>query len=54
MVSKIETGARGARFPVIERLAVALNVDAAEFFTTELPKAALQREPMKRITVRPA
>lgn len=37
MVTKIETGTSGARFPVIERLAQALNVDPAELFTTELP-----------------
>ncbi|HYG36676.1 MAG TPA: helix-turn-helix transcriptional regulator [Clostridia bacterium] len=36
MVSKIELGVSGARFPVIERLATALKVDPAEFFTTEL------------------
>lgn len=37
MISKIETGATGARFPFIERLAEALKVDAAELFTSELP-----------------
>ncbi len=38
MISKLERGASGARFPVIERLAGALKVDPAEFFTTELPR----------------
>lgn len=38
MVTKIETGASGARFPVIEKLARALNVDEAELFTPDLPK----------------
>lgn len=37
MISKIETGATGARFPLIERLAEALRIDPAELFTTELP-----------------
>ncbi|MEC5293834.1 helix-turn-helix transcriptional regulator [Aurantimonas sp. C2-3-R2] len=32
MISKIETGASGARFPAIERLAQALNVDPAQLF----------------------
>jgi len=36
MISKIEVGASGARFPVIERLAAALHVDPAEFFSTEI------------------
>jgi transcriptional regulator with XRE-family HTH domain len=36
MVSKIETGSSGARFPVIEKLAVALAVDPAELFTADL------------------
>ncbi|MBB5092600.1 transcriptional regulator with XRE-family HTH domain [Pseudochrobactrum saccharolyticum] len=37
MVTKIETGTSGARFPVIEKLARALNADPAEFFTPDLP-----------------
>ncbi|WP_273726091.1 helix-turn-helix domain-containing protein [Brucella gallinifaecis] len=36
MVTKIETGTSGARFPIIEKLARALNVDPAEFFTPDL------------------
>lgn len=43
MVGKIEKGASGARFPVIERLAAALDVDPAELFTAELPGGALRR-----------
>lgn len=39
MISKIETGATGARFPLIERLAEALRIDPAELFTTELSSA---------------
>jgi len=32
MISKIESGATGARFPTIVKLAVALGVDAGELF----------------------
>lgn len=35
MISKVEVGATGARFPMIERLAEALGVDPAELFTTD-------------------
>lgn len=35
MVAKMEVGVTGARFPTIEKLAVALEVDPAELFTTE-------------------
>lgn len=50
MVSKIEIGATGARFPVIERLAAALEVDPAELFTTEIPQGALNRGPLQELT----
>jgi transcriptional regulator with XRE-family HTH domain len=43
MVGKIEKGVSGARFPVIERLAEALNIDPAELFTTELPAGTIRR-----------
>lgn len=43
MIGKIETGATGARFPAIERIAAALEVDPAELFTTELPDGAIRR-----------
>ncbi|MBX5103026.1 helix-turn-helix transcriptional regulator [Rhizobium lentis] len=35
MISKIEIGATGARFPNIEKIAGALEVDPAELFTPE-------------------
>ncbi len=41
MIAKIESGASGARFPVIERLAKALEVDPAELFTTQLAEGAI-------------
>ncbi len=43
MVGRIETGSTGVSFNTIERLALALKVDAAELFTSELPAGALQR-----------
>ena len=43
MISKIEIGATGARFPSIERLAGALQVDPAELFSPNIPSGALQR-----------
>lgn len=36
MITKLEAGASGARFPVIEKLAMALKVDPAELFTASL------------------
>ncbi|HEV2602609.1 MAG TPA: helix-turn-helix transcriptional regulator [Microvirga sp.] len=52
MVSKIETGATGARFPVIERLAAALHVDPAELFTTEIPSGAVHRRAFSALSSR--
>lgn len=52
MVSKIEGGATGARFPVIERLADALGVDPAELFTTEIPAGAIKRGPLVGLIVK--
>jgi len=51
-ISKIEVGATGARFPMIERIATALNVDPAELFTAELPSGTLQRGAFRDLTVR--
>jgi transcriptional regulator with XRE-family HTH domain len=50
MIAKIETGATGARFPVIERLASALEIDPAELFTSEIPKGALMRGAFAKIS----
>jgi transcriptional regulator with XRE-family HTH domain len=52
MIAKIETGVSGARFPVIERLAAALEVDPAEFFTTEVPSGVIRRGVFLDITTR--
>jgi transcriptional regulator with XRE-family HTH domain len=43
MISKIEVGDTGARFPSIERLAQALDVDPAELFTSDLPSGSMRR-----------
>jgi hypothetical protein len=43
MISKIEVGATGARFPSIERLAQAVQVDPAELFTSDLPTGSMNR-----------
>jgi transcriptional regulator with XRE-family HTH domain len=52
MIARIESGATGVRFPNIEKLAGALEVDPAELFTAELPKGALHRRPLTNITSR--
>lgn len=51
-IAKIEIGATGARFPVIERLAVALEIDPAELFTTEIPAGAIRRGTFADISTR--
>jgi transcriptional regulator with XRE-family HTH domain len=43
MISKIEVGATGARFPSIERLAQAVQVDPAELFTSDLPNGSMNQ-----------
>jgi transcriptional regulator with XRE-family HTH domain len=43
MISKIEVGATGARFPSIERLAAAVDVDPAELFTSDIPAGSMNR-----------
>jgi transcriptional regulator with XRE-family HTH domain len=52
MVAKLETGASGARFPVIERIAAALEVDPAELFSPELPSGLIQRGAFRDISMR--
>lgn len=51
-ISKIETGAAGARFAVIERLAAALSVDPAELFTTEIPSGTVRTKAYTELTAR--
>jgi transcriptional regulator with XRE-family HTH domain len=40
-IGRIEIGRRGVSFNTIEKLAVALQIDPAELFTSELPGGAL-------------
>ncbi|WP_031248033.1 helix-turn-helix transcriptional regulator [Mesorhizobium sp. LNHC229A00] len=51
-ISKIEVGATGARFPMIEKIAVALGVDPAELFSPAIPSGALRRGPLLDLTTR--
>ena len=52
MVSKIEVGSTGARFPVIERLADALKIDPAELFSPDIPAGALNRGALADLTTK--
>jgi transcriptional regulator with XRE-family HTH domain len=52
MIGRIEMGATGARFPSIERIARALDIDPAELFTGELPAGALDRTALNAIVTR--
>jgi len=52
MISRIEAGATGARFTTIDKLARALSVDPAEFFTPDLPNGALQRRQLTAVVSR--
>lgn len=52
MIAKIETGASGARFPVIERIAGALDVDPAELFSAEMPSGLINRAAFLDISTR--
>lgn len=51
-ISKIEIGATGARFPMIEKIATALRVDPAELFTTEATHGAARGGRLNAITSR--
>lgn len=52
MIVRIENGGTGVRFPNIQRLADALQVDPAELFTTEVPGGKLSRPNLNRLTAR--
>ena len=51
-VRKLETGASGASFPMIEKIASALKVDPAELFSTEIPSGAINRGKFNEIGVK--
>ena len=52
MITRIEAGQTGARFPSIERLATALQIDPAELFTTELPTGSTRSKPLLALSAR--
>ena len=52
MVAKIETGATGVRFPMIVRIAQALDVDPVELFYSQMPKGKLHQGKLRELVVR--
>ncbi|TGX54778.1 XRE family transcriptional regulator [Sphingomonas gei] len=52
MISRIETGGTGLRFPTIEKLAEALEVDPAELFIVDPAPGRDMRRPLIELTVR--
>lgn len=52
MIVRIEGGGTGVRFPNIQRLADALEVDPAELFTSDVPHGKLARPNLNRLTAR--
>ena len=52
MISRIESGATGARFPTISKLAEALGVDAGELFSPHVPSGGLDRQPLTKLTTK--
>jgi transcriptional regulator with XRE-family HTH domain len=51
-VRKIETGVSGASFPMIEKIAIALSVDAAELFSATIPSSGFNKGKFQEISVR--
>ena len=51
-VARIESGALGASFETVGKLAAALKVDFAELFTAELPQGGLRRGPLSDLIAR--
>ena len=52
MVAKIETGVTGARFPMIVRIAQALEVDPIELFYSQMPRGSLNQGKRREIITR--
>jgi transcriptional regulator with XRE-family HTH domain len=52
MIARIEAGKTGVRFPTIEKLSKALQIDPAELFTHELPAGAVRRSALTDLTAR--
>lgn len=52
MITRLEGGGTGVRFPNIAKIANALGVDPAELFTSEIPSGALQRAKLANVVAR--
>lgn len=52
MIAKLEIGAASPSFRTIDAVANALEIDAAELFTTQLPSGKFQRPILRTITDR--
>ena len=52
MISRIEAGHTGARFPNIEKLAFAFGIDPAELFFPDIPGSKLARPKLTAIMSR--
>jgi transcriptional regulator with XRE-family HTH domain len=52
MIARIETGNTGASFATIEKLAIALQVDAAALFSSDVATGATSREKYQLLTSR--
>jgi transcriptional regulator with XRE-family HTH domain len=52
MISRIETGVTGARFPTIERLAGALGIDPGELFSADFVPGRPVRIPLRNLTAK--
>lgn len=52
MISRIETGASGARFQTVAKLAEALAIDPAELFSPDVDGSKLLRPKLTAITSR--
>ncbi len=49
MITRIEAGGTGVRFPNLVKLSNALRVDPAELFSAELPSGHLAKGPFKEL-----
>lgn len=52
MIVRLEGGGTGVRFPNIQRLADALQVDPAELFSSEVPTGKFARSNLNRLITR--
>lgn len=52
MISRMESGSSGARFPTIAKLAEALDVDPAAFFTDQIETGATSRPAYSKLVAK--